>query len=493
MGDEPKKRNPRRGKIKEGKKGEPATFAPGTAAPNSGFDPAAVADELKLWWVDGAGDKYLIELAGGRWSEWSERKVLKRMRMLPGRMIALRPRDGEMISESDQVFQHVMEHKIIEEAIPALAGYPAGIHTFNSQRVVVKTAPRLLTAAPGEWEMTRLLIEGLLGPEQSPYFYGWLKIACEALYLGGPGNFRPGQALIFAGPKDCGKSRIQHQIITWLLGGRSADPGAYMFGRSDFNGEMVGAEHLLMEDPVTSTLTKDRVFFGEMVKGIVVNDTHRLHRKREDALTGSPYWRLTISINDDPDKMRVLPLLTPDMKDKLMLFHVAKNPLPMPTGTLKERAAFRAQIASELPAFLHWLLHEHEIPEAIRGDRFGVREWQHPRLVLDLFDDTPHAELLALVDAAEFETSMSAKKKLWELEGESNGHVWKGSAIRLEKLLTGEAEERACSVAKEGKKLFAHNKGSRLLGRLKEDEPDRVAPWRTGTERGWMISRPIAS
>ncbi len=493
MSEEPKRRNPRRGKIKEGAKGEAATFQPGSAAANVGFDAAAVAEELKLWWVDGAGDKYLIEMEGGRWSEWSERKVLKRMRMLPGRMIALRPRDGEMASESDLVLLHTMEHRSVEEVLPSLAGYSAGVHDFGSARAVVRSSPRLLSPSPGEWDVTRQLIEGLLGEEQSSYFFGWLKVACEALYLGGPGNFRPGQALIFAGPKDCGKSRIQHQIITGLLGGRSADPGAYMFGRSDFNGEMIGAEHLLMEDPVTSTLTKDRVFFGEMIKGIVVNDTHRLHRKREDALTGSPYWRLTISINDDPDKMRVLPLLTPDMKDKLMLFHIEKTPLPLPTGTLEERAAFRAAISGELPALLHWLLHEHEIPEAIRGDRFGVREWQHPMLVLDLFDDTPHAELLALIDAAVFDSTMSAKQKLWTLEDEANGKVWRGSAIRLEQLLTGEDGEWSCSVAKEAKKLFAHNKGSRLLGRLKEDEPYRVAPWRTANERGWLISHPAAS
>jgi hypothetical protein len=108
---------------------------------------------------------------------------------------------------------------------------------------------------------------------------------------------------------------------------------------------MFSAEHLMMEDPASSTKTVDRVYFGEMLKQLVVNDTQRLHRKREDAMVVSPFFRTSISINDDPDKMRVLPLLTPDMKDKVNLFLVSSRPLPMPTTTLDERAEFRRVIA----------------------------------------------------------------------------------------------------------------------------------------------------
>lgn len=492
------KKNPRRGRLKQGAKGKPAEFEGGRdAAANRGFDPEEIAEELKIWWVDGDGDKYLMQMGDGRWTVWSERKVLKRMRTLPGRMIALRPREGEVVSESDQVLLWTMEHRRVEFTLPGLAGYPSGIYDIQGERAVIRSSPRLLVPVEGEWTTTMALIDNLLGPEQAPYFHGWMKVSCQALYEGGPGNFRPGQAIIFAGRKDSGKSRIQHQVITGLLGERFADPGAYMFGRSDFNAEMIRAEHLLMEDPVTSTLTKDRVFFGEMIKGIVVNDSHRLHPKRKDALMGSPYWRLSISVNDDPDKMRILPLLTPDMSDKVMLFHVESNPLPMPTETLAERAAFRAQIESELPAYLHYLLHEHVIEERLRSTRFGVREWQHPRLVLDLFDDTPHAELLMLIDAAEFESPSTGRMKLWELPEEVNGmksgKVWKGSALGLEKLLLGEMGSWESTVAREAKKLFSHNKGARLLGRLKEDQPDRFDQWRSNSERGWLVSRPLQS
>jgi hypothetical protein len=196
---------------------------------------------------------------------------------------------------------------------------------------------------------------------------------------------------------------LQHQVITGLLGGAvlSADPGPYLFGRTDFNGEMFSAEHLMMEDPASSTKTVDRVFFGEMLKQLVVNDTQRLHRKREDAMVVSPFFRTTISINDDPDKMRVLPLLTPDMKDKVNLFLISTS-----SAADADEYAGRAGgvsgelIAEELPAYAWWLLNVFEIPEALRSVRFGVREWHHPTLAMELFDDTPAAELLQIIDAA---------------------------------------------------------------------------------------------
>jgi hypothetical protein len=113
--------------------------------------------------------------------------------------------------------------------------------------------------------------------------------------------------------------------------------------------------------------------FGEKLKQIIVNDRKRLHSKRQTAQTLEPFFRITISVNDDPDKLRVLPLLTPDMRDKVHLFLVGNCEMPMPTNTLAERAAFRQKIADELPAYAWWLLNKFEIPDKLRCQRFGIR------------------------------------------------------------------------------------------------------------------------
>ena len=520
MNEEPKKPS-RRGKAVKPKRGESAEFKPGGAAPpaKGTFDPEKSATALHLWWEDGDGQTFIVGqnprtvprvnghahngglmIDGGDalfqeqpqvWSRWPEKKVVNLLRL---QWVRLKPREGEQLSEADRVLLHVMQNRRLEFSVSSLAGYAAGIYDDpTGQRFLVRSSPKLVDPKEGDWSMVKALIDSKLdmtgesGPDQTPYFHGWMKVALEALHAGGPGNWRPGQCCIFAGKADSGKSRIQHQIITGLIGGRSADPGPYLFGRTDFNGEMFGAEHLMMEDPASSTKTVDRVYFGEMLKQLIVNDTQRLHRKREDAMVVSPFFRVTISVNDDPDKMRVLPLLTPDMKDKVNLFMVNPGALPMPTSTLGERHEFRRVIEEQLPAYAWWLLNEFEISHP--SVRFGVSHWHHPALAMELFDDTPAAELLQVIDAAVFSVTSDSpiKYKLWELESHAKvENEWEGSALDLERLLLGEGDH-ACSVAREAKRVCMHNKFDRLLSRLKEDQPERVIHHRTNSERRWIV------
>ena len=218
----------------------------------------------------------------------------------------------------------------------------------------------------------------------------------------------------------------------------------------------------------------------------MVNDTQRLHRKGQEALVVSAFHRVTISVNDDPDKLRVLPLLTPDLKEKVHLFAVSDAPLPMPTTTLEERCAFRDRISNELPAYAHWLLNEFSIPLPIRSDRFGVAAWSHPPLALDLFDDTPAAHLLEIIDAAAISDLGCAPAPLWELESMWKGEAgagWQGRATDLERILL----DSTCSTSRQATRLTREVPLDRLLCRLHADMPDRVEYHRTNRARTWVI------
>ena len=201
---------------------------------------------------------------------------------------------------------------------------------------------------------------------------------------------------------------------------------------------------------------------------------------------GIPVDTITIaqinSVNDDPDKLRVLPLLTPDMKDKMQLFKIAAAPMPMPTMTLPERAAFRDTVKVELPAYAWWLLNEFTVPAELQGERFGVKSWLHPALEQELFEDAPAAELLRIIDAARWDGG----RYLWDLESVSqpSSSIWEHGSHELADLLLNS------TMAKEAERLLKHHKLDRLLARLKEDEPDRVIYHRTATDRRRMISRP---
>lgn len=514
----------RRGRFREGKDGA-AEFLPGKDAAAPAFDPEEVAKLMDLWWPDGKGDKFLVGNGAGGWNEWPKSMVLKRMRELPGRFIALRPREGEGNSEADRVLLYVMQHRVVHHVLPGLAGHKAGVYTFQGMRTMVLNSPRLILPREGDWSYLQHFIESRLGSVQSPYWHSWMSVAYRALMEGSPGNYLPGQCMVLAGAAGCAKSRLQHFIITPLLGGRSGNPKSYVFGKCDFNDEMIEAEHILMEDPPNTTFTKDRVFFGEAIKEMVVNDTQRLHPKGKAAFMAQPFWRVSISVNDDPDKLRVLPLITPDIEAKLMIFKVESAPIEIPEyhldGSAVEdtqmdrRRAFRERVLSELPAYAHWLLNEWKIPDDLRdghdNERFGVKHYHDPFLRMEMFEDTPSSELLALIDEAiltERDIQPGEEEhrqfKLWELpQGSpenvaSHDRLWEGTAIDLEKLLAGEyglnekkEPQYFSSIGKQAKKHFDHNKCERMLSRLKEDAPLRITQHRTKKRRGWVVSAPL--
>lgn len=521
-----KKGNPRRGKaVKEGE--GPAVAVPGSAAAPVGFDAAEVAREMEMFWQSGKGDQFVMRLPDGRWATLPQQATIDRMRSLPGRMIAIKAREGEMLSEVRQVFLHTRMNRCLDEVLPSLPGYESGVHCLESgEQVLVKTSPRQVVAEKGEWPVIRQLIHGRLdlsqkdgnelpgGIDQTPWFHSWCKVALEALRRGQPGHWRAGHALILTGPGGCGKNRIQEQLITPLLGGRFADPQKFLFEGDEFNGDVFAAEHLMLSEvPLPSQRTVDRTALGEKIKQVVANPSQRMRLMRTEPCTVSPFWRLSISVNDDPDKLRSLPLITPDFGDKVLLLHCQHAPILGLDGNAPEQQkAFREAVAAELPAYAWWLENEWEIPENLRtyecgrdATRFGFREFHHPVIKGDLWEDTPAAQLLGLIDAAVFDGPdiEGGTAKLWDLpcygkrQAEKRGKpvlaVWHDRAEDLQRVLTGEAEW-TCSVATLAKKLFQHNKLTSLLARLAKDVDNgamRVTKADDRNVRGWMIGPPV--
>ena len=184
----------------------------------------------------------------------------------------------------------------------------------------------------------------------------------------------------------------------------------------------------------------------------------------------------------------------------MIIFHGKAFPMPMPTSTDEERCAFADQVASELPAFVHWLTSEWEIPAELLtypngkdATRFGFREWHHPIVKGAFYEDSPGSELITLIDAARFTgKELDEPVPLFDLPSRSTapGMVWWERAITLQQLLTGEGEYH-CSVAKLACKFFQHNNIGRTLHRLEEDEKtlnQRVTKGDTREWKGWKIA-----
>src|SRR5262249_54541304 len=155
---------------------------------------------------------------------------------------------------------------------------------------------------------------------------------------------------------NCGKSLVQAHILTPLLGGRVENPYQYMVGDTSFNSELAGAGHLMLEDesPAKDMATRRRL--GTYVKKFAANKQSKTHGKGKEGLTLSPFQRLSVSVNDDPEHLEVLPPIDETLSDKIFLLKSFRFPLPMPATTPMEKAALEAAITSIPPVFA-WFLH----------------------------------------------------------------------------------------------------------------------------------------
>lgn len=511
--------NPRDGKVTKAE-GKAAKHVPGAdAMPPKVFDAKEVCDELKLWWENDGGDSFIVQRGPELWSKWPVKAIKDLARKLPGRLISLNVRKDteERISEMDETLLHARSERCVDQMLPGLAGYRAGVHDLRGgRRVIVRSSPQIIPAVEGDWTLVKALIEGRFqlneGIDQCDYFYSWCKVGYESLVTGSPGNYTPGHILVLAGPVGSGKSRLATNIITPLFGGREADPTPFLTGEDIFNSDLMEAEHWASDElKGASQKTVDRVKLSEGMKAIVVEEKKRMRLMRTNPVTVYPFIRMSLTMNDAVEKMRAFPMLTNDFRDKVLMLKIAQRGLPMPTDSPAEKKAFNDAVAAQMPAFCWWLMNEYQIPEALKLDamkvrqtRFGFSGWQHPELAEQLFDDTPHAQLLRLIDDAELTHSVNGSRKLWELwhplnlagrklrggEWEREANVWQGTAEDLEKLLCGEMDGVSSSVAKAAIKLCKFGEMAHRLSSLREDRPDRVDNHRTNSARHWRIGSP---
>jgi len=373
--------------------------------------------------------------------------------------------EGEMISEIDSAFIKIQSSHDVDYA-GSLAGYHCGIHECCGHRILVKDSPQLITPCPGEWRNIGQIIKNMLGPEQSIFLFGWLKVAVSSLYSH---TIRPGQALVFVGPKDCGKSLIQNHVITPLLGGRCAKPFPYMAEKTQFNGELLEAEHLIIEDEQASTDIRSRRLFGAKIKDYTANENQRCHAKGRTAITLTPFTRLSISINDEPENLMVLPPMDDSLEDKLIILKAEKHPMPMDTVTELQRQKFIEGIHSELPAFAHFLMNW-EIPAELISQRYGITHYQNLEILDKLAEAAPETKLLELIDDDIFCAHRAC---------------WSGTAAELQRHLTRDGGP----VRDEARQLlggFQFSTGT-YLGRLSRDYPERFKQNRTAKKRTWTL------
>lgn len=337
---------------------------------------------------DGRTGKYYRKSEDGDFIVQNSQAV---RRFLKSKGYSTKPPKNSDISQNEEIMEAI-ERRFSVDHVGAIAGKQAGFLLAGNTRILVTKSPALLTPRKGEWKNLKTLLETLLQGEQSEWFLGWMAWTVKALY---DYKFRPGQAVVIAGPRSCGKTLLA-QLITVLLGGRSANPSAFLSGETDFNGELAEAELLLIDDEANDSAPKTKKRLGAKLRGLVANRTQRIHPKGRAALTLTPFWRTIILLNDDPSSLSVLPQMEESLSDKISLLGASVATLPGDSSSHDFEEVLWKYLTDELPAFLFYLLNEHEVRDAWTDRRFGVTSY-HEESVLELLEQPPEMELLNLI------------------------------------------------------------------------------------------------
>jgi Bifunctional DNA primase/polymerase, N-terminal len=422
-------------------------------------DITEIAQKLEIFY-DSNRMSFWVKNDRSTWMMVSVSDVRRRLKEKGFRSRAL---EGELVSQVDSLLTAIQHSNDVDYA-DSLAGYKTGVYLIRGKRILVKDSPTLIVPSKGDWPFLSGILDRMLG-EQKIYLFGWLKVALEALYTS---RFRVGQALVLAGPVDCGKSLTQ-ELLTLLLGGRVAKPHRYMSGLTPFNSELLGCEHLMIEDEEASTDIRARRNFGSHIKSICANQDQSAHAKYRNAITLGPFWRLTISVNDEPESLMILPPIDKSLEDKFIILKAESHPMPMETVTDRDREAFMSVLKAELSHFIQFLF-DFKIPAALSSDRYGITHFHHPDILEAISAMAPETRLLELIDARLFDSPAPGS--------------WQGKADKLERELTCEA---SCVRRQAERLLTFHLACGTYLGRLQKLHPKRFASLHTKNGNVWTI------
>jgi hypothetical protein len=350
--------------------------------------------------------------------------------------------------------------------IGPVAGIKSGLHFAPDSNLnfLVTVPPKIIQGVAGEWPFIRRFFDEFVGTgEQRDAVISWIRQARRNVISG---ERRPLPAAIFVGPPNCGKTFIL-DLIRQCLGGRSAAAFKALTGRSEFNGDIIGSELLVVDDEIAHSDFKARTSFAQSIKRDLYAGTFRVRRLYSEALVLRPVHALAIAVNNEAQNLQVLPTLDNDTRAKLSFFACSAAEL----DGLTNRKEIKRRIESELPAFVHYL-DSTEHPKKLQNDRTQVAAW-HSLEVL---------ESLGAISAEErFRELLQQCTIIQDAIKYSGG--WRGTAAELE----GELMIQTSIARVASKILFWDGACGNHLGKLQRSGRAEISSTTVNGRTRWTI------
>jgi len=368
------------------------------------------------------GNRYWVRSIEGSWDSHPKENIIPRLAKMG--FTAKVPK-GANLSAAQEAFIMIEDKRRVAGAAPFL---------FLKEGVVEQDGLRFLNICktkpmrpeengetdPAYWPFLHKYITGFLEPDPAypadplEYLLSWMKRFWLAAL---DGKQALGQLLVVAGGIDAGKTLFAMKVLGPMMGGYD-DATKFMVENSEFNKFTIHRPVWGIDDAESPGSEMAHKKFTERLKRLVANGQCPYRAMYSDGVTVKWKGRVWLSCNLDTAAREILPNLSASVLDKALLFKANDRPkgfFPPDIEQVLER---------ELPFFLNWLYHVHQIHPATvpLSHRFGVAPFHHHEIMSQVRQMAPEQGLADLI-------------KLWAREYvEANpecGGVWEGTPAAL--------------------------------------------------------------
>ena len=201
-------------------------------------------------------------------------------------------------------------------------------------------------------------------PYQKMLWLSWLHYFYKNSYDGTP---RAGQCMFVAGGTNKGKTLMNHRLLGGMMGGHT-DIVSYVTGEDSFNENLFQVGLGTVDDGLAASDRRGHLRYTALLKKLVANNVLSMRAMFKGSVDIDWCGRLSVTMNEDPESMRMLPDLDINNKDKVIILRCSPQPIDF-------HADVEKTILQELSYFCRFI-YDFTIPDVCKGgSRFGVASY----------------------------------------------------------------------------------------------------------------------
>lgn len=347
--------------------GSSALFGPSVVAQYQANKVAACVKDIYC------DDSSFYRRLNDRWVK-DNRETIKTMLRVTGGLSS-KMKKGVEFNEVDEALVNIQNNRRIDGMLPFVYNKNTIVRqkgkTFLNSSVA-KCHP--MTDNPVKWGqgfpfIAYWLEKFFYSKFQRIVWLSWLHHFYKNSYDGTP---RAGQCMFVAGGTSKGKTLMNYRLLGGMMGGHT-DIASYVTGDDNFNENLFEVGLGTVDDQLATSDYRAHLRYTALLKKLVANNVLSMRAMYKGAVDIDWCGRLSVTMNEDPESMRMLPDLDINNRDKVIILRCSPTIIDFPEDV-------QTIIAQEMAAFCRYI-YDFKIPPECKGSaRFGVSSYIDPHL-----------------------------------------------------------------------------------------------------------------